>query len=95
MSQGGSTSSNAEPRSMIGMCTDGKDITLIWPVSEAFSERRRLRGNAVSKKGRHDCLSSSNGSGVGTGLKVSLVTSLVLFNIGRGRNSISLNVWDL
>jgi len=93
MSEGGSASSNAEARSMVGLCIDGKDITLIWPASVALSERRRLRGKPVPKKGRHDRLSFSTGSGMGVGLEMPVGVSLVLFNIGR--NNISLNVWDL
>lgn len=70
----------------------GNEITLIWLASVAVSERRRLRGKPVSKKGRHARLSFSAGRDVGIGLETLLVGSLVSIDIGR--DSISLKVCD-
>jgi len=71
----------------------GNEMTLIWLISVAVSERRRLRGKPVSKKGRHDRLSFAAGKCVVIGLEMLLVGSLVSIDIGR--DSISRKVCDL
>lgn len=89
---GGLMSSSSDPRSMIGLCIEDNEMTLIWLASVAVSDRRRLRGKPDSKKGRHDRLSFSTGRGADIVLGTLFAASLV--SLDMGRDNISLNVWD-